>query len=181
MWWGSVQPAGNPGRESPVVGTLVWECGSWDLPLSTMLRSKTQVKTRHLLLARITQKMLWQVKCFAHLICVQKAKPLVPVPADQQLQVHGLPRSLPPHHIKEMLSSPGIFVNRNQTCFSTTAELCVSEQLPLVLLAISWPGKDISVGFGGVICHGAPLPHPSIEDVWHREWEEPWGHGALGA
>lgn len=40
------------------------------------------------------------------------------------------------------------------------------------------------MGFGaggrGDISNGDPLPYHSIVDGWHKEREEPWGHGVLG-
>lgn len=75
------------------------------------------------------------------LVCVQKAKLLMPLSADQYLQVHGCLEAS--HHIilRKCSTVLGYLSTETKPRFSTVAELCVSKLFPLVLLAISWPGK----------------------------------------
>jgi len=71
-----------------------------------------------------------------------KTKALGPAPEGQHLQVCGCLEAS--HHIRprKCPAALGYLVTETKPCYSTTAELCVSELLPLALLTISWPGRE---------------------------------------
>lgn len=158
-----VQAAGKLGGESLAVCTHVWECGSRDLPQGTVLGDKTHVKNRHIFPVRIRKKCCerWsKYLCFlqSHHLCAE-TKLLAPVPEDQHLQVDSHLEAS--HHIRPRKCSTalGYLGTETKVFYSTTAQLCVSEWLPLALLAISRPEREtylwVCVGLFalGFLCH----------------------------
>lgn len=184
MWCGMVQPAGKLGGESLAVCVHVWECGSQDPPQGTVLGGKTQVKNRHIFLVRIRKKKKccdrWsKYLCFpqSHHLCA-RTKPLVLAPEDQHLQVCGCLEAS--HHVrpKKCSTTLGYLGTETKPCYSTTAELCVSELLPLALLAISWPGRARHIC--GFVWGYLPWGSPTTIQHCSRDREEPWGYAVLG-
>lgn len=151
MWCGTVQPAGNLGGESPAVFMPVRECGSWELPQGTVLGDKTHQEQTHISCKNQKKKCCdrWsKYLCFPHLCA--KSKPLVPAPTQVHVS-HGCLEASRHIRPRKCSTTLGYLGTETKPWYSTAAELCVSELLPLALLAISWPGREtylwVCVGF----------------------------------